>query len=306
VTGNGVTDSPVAGNSGDIYFISPEQLDGARGRFGEANVYRYAHGALRFVTTLEACPGCSPGRISRIQVTPDGKSAAFITTSRVTTYDNQGHSEMYLYTPAENRVDCASCRPGGVPPTADTWGSQNGLFLTDDGRAFFSTNDAVVVDDTNEVNDVYEFVEGKPQLVSTGIGPSFNGFAGFQGYQNGPGLIGVSADGVDAYFATYERLVTQDHNGQEIKIYDARSNGGFPAERPKVECAAADECHGPGSSPPALPADRSSVPLDGNRKPGRKHRKKHHKRHRKANKKKHGKGGRGSGSAGHRRAGHAG
>jgi hypothetical protein len=265
-TGNGVTDSPVAGLNGDVYFISPEQLDGARGSFGEANLYHFADGVLRFVTTLEPCAGCSPGRITRFQVAPDGNTAGFVTSSRVTTYDNQGRPMMYLYTPDENRVDCASCRPNGTPPTADTWASQNGLFLTDDGRAFFSTNDAVVVQDTNGANDVYEFVEGKAQLITSGIGPNFEGFAGFQGSQNGPGLVSVSADGVDVFFATYERLVTQDHNGQEIKIYDARSGGGFPAERPKVECEAADECHGAGSSPPALPADRTSVPLEGNQK----------------------------------------
>jgi hypothetical protein len=292
-TGNGVTDSPVAGINGDVYFISPEQLDGARGSFGEANVYHFADGVLRFVTTLEPCAGCKPGRISRIQVAPDGNTAAFVTSSRVTTYDNQGRPLMYLYTPSENRVDCASCRPNGTPPTADTWASQNGLFLTDDGRAFFSTNDAVVVEDTNEANDVYEFVEGKPQLITSGIGPNFEGFAGFQGSQNGPGLVSVSADGVDVFFATYERIVTQDHNGQEIKIYDARSGGGFPAERPKVECEAADECHGAGSAPPALPSDRSSVPLEGNQKQvteHRKHRKKHRKKKHRKGKRAHGGG----------------
>jgi hypothetical protein len=240
---------------------------------------------LRFVTTLEPCAGCSPGRITRFQVAPDGNAAGFVTSSRVTTYDNQGRPMMYLYTPDENRVDCASCRPNGTPPTADAWASQNGLFLTDDGRAFFSTNDAVVVEDTNGANDVYEFVEGKAQLITSGIGPNFEGFAGFQGSQNGPGLVSVSADGVDVFFATYERLVTQDHNGQEIKIYDARSGGGFPAERPKVECEAADECHGAGSSPPALPADRTSVPLEGNQRQTAKAKKKCKKANKKCKKK---------------------
>ena len=210
----------------------------------------------------------------------------------MTTYDNQNRPMMYLYTPEENRVDCASCRPNGTPPTADTWASQNGLFLADDGRAFFSTNDAVVVEDTNQANDVYEFVEGKPQLITSGIGPNFEGFAGFQGSQNGPGLVSVSADGVDVFFATYEKIVTQDHNGQEIKIYDARSGGGFPAERPKVECEAADECHGAGSTPPALPADRTSVPLEGNPKQSDKKKKlQERRRARSARRKKKGKRG---------------
>ena len=65
-----------------------------------------------------------------------------MTTSQVTAYDNAGHGEMYIYSPAENRRRLRSCRPDGTPPTADTLGSQNGLFLTDDGRVFFSTKDA--------------------------------------------------------------------------------------------------------------------------------------------------------------------
>ena len=58
----------------------------------------------------------------------------------------------------------------------------------------------------------------------------------------------MSADGIDAYFATLEQLVTQDHNGEQIKIYDARTNGGFPSDLPPPNCEAADECHGPSSS----------------------------------------------------------
>lgn len=61
----------------------------------------------------------------------------------------------------------------------------------------------------------------------------------------------MSADGADAYFATLDQLVTQDHNGEQLKIYDARANGGFAAEVVAPNCEAADECHGPGSSGPA-------------------------------------------------------
>jgi hypothetical protein len=89
----------------------------------------------------------------------------------------------------------------------------------------------------------------------------------------------VSANGVDAYFVTFETLVTQDHNGQEAKIYDARSGGGYPAEPAKPSCAAADECHGAGSAPPALPSDRTGETLEGNPKPKKHRHKKHHRKH---------------------------
>ena len=48
-----------------------------------------------------------------------------------------------------------------------------------------------------------------------------------------PGLVGVSADGTDVFFATYDVLVGQDRNGDSIKIYDARTGGGFPFVPPK-------------------------------------------------------------------------
>ena len=54
------------------------------------------------------------------------------------------------YDPATEQVTCASCRPDGLAPVSDVKGSQNGLFLTNDGRVFFSTLDPLVSRDTNE------------------------------------------------------------------------------------------------------------------------------------------------------------
>ena len=49
----------------------------------------------------------------------------------------------------------------------------------------------------------------------------------------------------------------EDQNGQFIKFYDARAGGGFPVEVPLQPCQAADECHGPGTEPPAVPTTSS-------------------------------------------------
>ena len=64
-----------------------------------------------------------------------------------------------------------------------------------------------------------------------------------------PGLIGVSANGADVYFGTFDPLIAQDHNGNFYKIYDARTDGGFPLPPPSPPCTAAEECHGPGAEP---------------------------------------------------------
>jgi hypothetical protein len=306
-TGNGTSDGPLASKSGDLYFESPEQLDGPRGEQGQVNLYLYREGTVRYVTTMGTAltcgeenanfEVCSEGPAARMEVTPSGDHMAFVTASRLTSYDNAGHGEMYSYSPASGRVICVSCRPDGRPAKSNAYGSQNGLFLTNDGRVFFSTRDPLVPRDTDGINDVYEYVEGKPQLISSGLGVSTEGFTGFNGSQTTPGLDSVSANGTDVYFATYDSLVTQDHNGQVIKIYDARTGGGFPAETAPPNCAAADECHGAGSVPPAAAPDRTSAGL------GSTHVK--HKRHTKHKKrgKAHGKAKKRPGKSSHKKQG---
>ncbi|MET0559623.1 MAG: fibronectin type III domain-containing protein [Solirubrobacterales bacterium] len=289
--GNGISDNYLASKTGDIYFESPEQLVGQKGKLNERNLYLYRGGALRYVTTMKPKLG-----IDRIQVTPDGNYMAFSTGSSITDYDAGGKWQMYLYGAQSGQLVCASCRPDNQPPVSAVAGSQNGLFLTYDGRVFYSTNDALVPRDTNQVQDVYEYTEGKPQLITTGSGA---GQEAYLGGLNAPGLVNVSANGTDVYFATTDTLVTQDHNGSSMKIYDARTGGGFPAEREEPSCVAADECHGPGASPPPLPADRTSAGFGTPRK-AKAHKAKKHKKagkHKKHKKKQAGKAKRKSRSA---------
>jgi hypothetical protein len=301
VGGNG-TDNFVAANNGDIYFLSPEQLDGTSNGFpGQENLYDYRNGHPQFVAALnageEVCTPdqgelyCSDYAIARMQVSPDDSHAAFITGSQLTSYDNAGHAMMYSYDPSKppgQALTCDSCLPSGEPPTEDVYASENGLFMTNDGRTFFSTTDALVPQDTDQTTDVYEFVEGRPQLVTPGIGGKIESF-GFIGIEAFPGLVGVSADGTDAFFATFDNLVTQDHNGGTLKIYDARVGGGFPAEVSPPGCAAADECHGAGSSAPALAPNGTGADLggSGNVHLAKKHRKRHHRRHHKRHRQRH-------------------
>jgi hypothetical protein len=268
------SDHPLASRAGDIYFYSPEELDGARGVPGKRNIYvwRAATEAVHHVATLE-----SLGQASRINVSPDGAHMAFLTTTRLGAYENAGHSEMYSYDPASRHLVCVSCHPDGTPPSSNVQASQNGLFMADDGRAFFSTADALVPRDANGISDVYEYVDGRAQLITTGTGDD----AGIKGREIG--LVGVSGDGVDAFISTYQTLVPQDENGPFLKFYVARTNGGFTFNPPPTPCAAADECHGVSSSPPSAPQIGSGAELGGggNLQPAAKprHHAKKHKRH---------------------------
>jgi hypothetical protein len=285
--GNCLSDNFIASQNGDIYFFSPEQLDGSRGIPNRENLYDYRNGTAQYVATFTGGPWCILGcgypqynsetPIVRMQVSPDDSHMAFVTANQVTSYNNAGHLEMYVYTPSAGRVVCVSCIPSGAPPTSDVAASQDGLFMTNDGRAFFTTNDALVHTDTNRAEDVYEYVDGRAQLITPGTGETSQA-----GGVNSPGLIGVSANGVDVYFSTFDTLVRQDHNGLFLKFYDARSGGGFPAPAPPPPCAAADECHGADSSPPNLAPITSNGPGNshGNSVPqtSLRHHKKHHKR----------------------------
>jgi hypothetical protein len=188
---------------------------------------------------------------------------------------------MYSYDPSTGEILCSSCMPSGDPPTSNVGGSGSGFFMSNDGRTFFSTNDALVPQDTNEGGDVYEYVDGRPQLISSGTSETHTDAQ--TGEVEDTALAGVSADGINVYFSTFDTLVPQDSNGPFLKFYVARTGGGFPVEPYRAPCEAADECHGPGSAPPLPPPIVSSSELGpgGNVAAKRKARKRrHHKKHR--------------------------
>ena len=224
----------------DIYFLSPEQLDGSKGEAGGENIYHYKGGGVHYVAS---------GEVTRMDVSPNGEHMAYVSPDQLTSYDNKGYEEMYTYEPATEKLRCVSCNPTGAPPVGNVEASGNGqLFMSNDGRTFFYTADGLVAKDTNKIPDVYEYTEGRPQLLTTGTG-SHDVTLSYQGnVRDHAAFMGVSADGVNVYIDTYETLVPQDENGEFLKFYDVRSGGGFPIASPKQPCVAADECHGTASS----------------------------------------------------------
>jgi hypothetical protein len=295
--GNCHSDSFIASKAGDIFFFSPEVLDGSRGIPDRENLYDFREGAVHYVSTLTTgnfCfetpvefisdEACSDTPVVRMEVTPDGKHMAFITASQETQYDNAGHLEMYVYDAPNRVLTCVSCIPSGEPPTSNVSGSQNGLMISNDGRAVFTTEDALVHGDTNNGQDVYEYVDGRPQLITTGTGETRTPGGFFSIVQNAPGLQGISANGTDIFFSTLATLVPEDHNGLFLKFYDARSGGGFSNNGPPPPCEAADECHGVGSTAPTPMKEGTGVPIAGGNvsgagEPTKKRSKKRHKRH---------------------------
>jgi hypothetical protein len=278
-------DDVLAPNSGDIYFYSPEDLvEGEIGGNGQRNLYLFRNGHLRLVTTFE--PGTE---IERSTISEDGTHAAFMTRASLTPYDSNHVHEIYVYSADENAMRCASCRPDGQLPAADTvHAAESGPFMSNDGKTFFATSEPLVPQDTDGIRDVYEYVGGRAQLISTGTGDN-DSTGGLElaslFFSNlHTGLEAVSRDGTDVYFTSFETLAPEDQNGTFMKVYDARIGGGFDVVPDLGNCAAADECHGAGSSPVQTPEIATGAHLgrSGNvnaPKKGKKKHRRHHRRH---------------------------
>jgi hypothetical protein len=266
----GGPDSKMARSSGGLFFFSPDVLAGSAPHNGK-NLYFANAGTVHYVATLGGGQ-----TIDRVQISPDGEHTGFLTRARLTSYDNEGFEEMYSYTPGTGRLICVSCRLDGSAPTADVEASQNGPFMSDDGRVFFATSDPLVPADADPygIPDVYEYVEGRPQLISSGTSSNGKAPGGAGAFvAETLGLESVSSTGQDVFFSTTDSLVPQDGNGNFAKIYDARTDGGFEVAAQPAPCVAADECHGAGAGAPGpLQIGTGSVTAGGNLPATKQHR----------------------------------
>jgi len=276
----------VSADASYVYFTSEQVLDDAEeGTLGADNLYLWDGAGIRFIAVLdpqdlvsfEGLPQVDLGRwtsaidsegrgASPARSTPDGEVLVFQSHARLTAYDNDGLAEIYRYDVAADGLICISCDPSGAP--AGEGAALQALVgapvnrttlipsLTDDGQAiFFSSEDAILPEDANSVNDVYEWraqgsndckaKAGCLALISSGQG------------DRGSFLYSMSADGHDVFFHTKEKLVGQDVLGSP-SIYDARVEGGIP-DPPVAEDCKGDACQGNGSVPPVLPTPGSAA-----------------------------------------------
>jgi hypothetical protein len=170
-----------------------------------------------------------------------------------------GCREVYVYSADANTVVCASCNPTGAPatvdaevPAVDFFGaapitSYQNRAVTDDGRVFFSTAEALVPQDSNGRSDAYEYdvPTGTLSLISTGTdnGDSF--------------FLDTSTSGRDVFFTTRERLVGWDRDNA-FDLYDARIGGGLPEPPPTPPACSGGTCQGARPTPPPAPAGASA------------------------------------------------
>jgi hypothetical protein len=133
-------------------------------------------------------------------------------------------------------------------------------------RVFFNTADALVPQDVNHAQDVYEYENGHAYLISDGTSVGGLSFS-----QTGAAFVDASANGDDVFFITRASLVSQDTDDL-VDLYDARAPHvpgeavGFPTSA-SVLCEGED-CRPAGPSAPVfvLPSSTSFTGI-GNVKP---------------------------------------
>lgn len=238
-----------------VFFVATAALADSAGA-GAKNLYVADGDGVELIAVLGDGDGSdwSDNFATRTaRVTPDGTHVAFLSEASLTGYDNtdalsgKPDRELFLYADGvgEHRLVCVSCNPGGERPIGGanvpigTSPSFEPRIVSDDGsRVLFNSDDALVAADVNGRRDVYEYVDGAPQLISSGTSSDMSV------------LVGMAASGRDVFFTTRARLVAADRdNGSDI--YDARVGGGFPSGSEALPCAG-EACRGPLSAPPAI------------------------------------------------------
>jgi hypothetical protein len=267
-----------------VYFVADGVLaPGARSaEEGAHNLYAWHNGTTTFIATLEGTAeeekDWDPTTNHRTaRVSPDGSYVVFQSSRSLTGYDNVSGApkgcdvypyetaddacmEVYEYGAQTGKLICVSCNPTGVRPVGISivpktlhalesisgWqtGTQQQRYLLDDGRVFFQSADQLVPQASNGQSNVYEWepdevggcslVAGCVYLISSGTSQG-------QSY-----FTDASTDGSNVFLITSEQLVAADGD-EELDLYDARVDGGFPSGSPPP-------CGGEACRPPVTPA----------------------------------------------------
>jgi NHL repeat-containing protein len=316
-----------------VYFVSQEALtatpnsEGDKAVKGLPNLYLHEKGGeFSFVGSLsgnnleegllpaeEGLTTISPvneypfRRASRVSA--DGLHAAFISSARLTGFDNtdassgKADAEVFVYDASANggagEVICVSCNPTGIRPGGDRVGAGKrwtaayipgwpaqlypGHPLSESGRRlFFNSFEPLVNRDTNNREDVYEWQEvdgegkaGKEECDTLGTElyvQRGNGCISLISSGQDPQaseFVDADRDGSDVFIRTGESLLNQDPG--LVDIYDARIRGGVPAQAPLAAGCEGDACQNPPSPPAFLSPASSSYSGPANPTPSLRH-----------------------------------
>src|SRR3954451_3122270 len=153
----------------------------------------------------------APAAAGADPVSPDGQAIAYSTNVSHLSRDGDTFFDVYLW----NRGAFSLASPG---PDTTGRGMVPVFISTDGSRVVFTTDSAMVPQDVDTTDDVYESKAGGPvQLMSTG--PDDAPEAGV-----GARYAGASADGSRVFFLTTVPLVPQDTDDQ-LDVYQRTTAG---------------------------------------------------------------------------------
>jgi hypothetical protein len=264
----------------------------------------------------------------RARVSPSGRWLAFMSDRDLTGYDTrevaggEPDEEVYLYDAGASTLACASCDPTGERPVGligegsttqhfgvasivPGWdgfeeGYVSGIdqiyqprYLSDSGRLFFDSKDALVPRDVNGAVDVYEYEpEGVPaaehacssatQSASEVFKPAHGFEVEGRGGEEGAGCVALissgtspeessfldaSESGGDVFFLTTSRLAPQDFDNAP-DVYDAHEcTAGSPCTSVQAvqppPCDTEGSCRGAPAPQPAIYGAPSSATFTG-------------------------------------------
>jgi hypothetical protein len=267
-----------------VYFVAHGVLTqgpNAEGRepvAGQPNLYMSHDGVTTFVASGDAV-GTS---LFSVEMAAGGHAVGFMSSLPLTGYDNTNNDneavpELFVYEADRARILCASCSPDGAPPILSqtearsrpnedgsivSVGSSgtpmyNPRWINDTGtQVYFATNQALVPQDTNERDDVYEWeVDGSGGCGQAAgcVTPLSDVNSPYPAY-----FIEASASGEDVFFAQRASLVPRAVD-EAVKLYDARVDGGFPET--SLSCTGTG-CQGVPPAPPIF-STPASVTFEG-------------------------------------------
>jgi hypothetical protein len=252
------------------------------------------------------------------EVSPDGESVVFMSDESLTGYRNvvEGNKiqEVFVYEADGDRLSCVSCDSSGRPPESNpeshiavrvgaflpiTWGGNPWWMSDDGGRVFFDSGQPLSPEDTNGVQDVYEWERDGVGSCGTNGGCVYLLSGGMS--SSASWLEGVSGSGDDVFFASRAQLVPED-GSEAFELYDARVDGVRPVLPP---VCSGTGCQGVPPAPPvfATPASATfsgagnfpapvKAPVKAEKKHAKKRGKKHSTRAKRSRTRKKAKGGR--------------
>jgi hypothetical protein len=219
--------------------------------------------------------------------------------------------EVFLYDAVSNKLVCASCNPTGARPSGvryqisggikgerlvdgdrvwepSTWLAANipgwtpfevehsdyqSRYLSDSGRLFFNSSDALVPQDVNGTEDVYEYeVPGRGGCTTGSVAFSERSGGCVDLVSSGTSaeesaFLDASETGGDVFFLTASKLVSQDYD-TSLDVYDARECA--PVSRcltlapvAPPSCSTGDSCKAAPSPQPAVFGSPSSATFSG-------------------------------------------